>query len=61
MAGDPWERAHWLAGRTGTDPVAIWEWGVVDRLATGLLLDALGMPVGADMLHAAAEISRRAG
>jgi streptomycin 6-kinase len=61
MAGDPWERAHWLAGRTGTDPVAIWEWGVVDRLATGLLLDALGMPVGSDMLHAAAEISRRAG
>jgi streptomycin 6-kinase len=60
MAGDPWERARWLAGRTGTDPVAIWEWGVVERLATGLLLDRLGLPVGTDMLAAAAELSRRA-
>ena len=61
LAGDPWERACWLADRTGTDPTAIWEWGVVERLSTGLLLTALGMPVGDDMLRAATEISRRAG
>jgi streptomycin 6-kinase len=61
LAGDPWDRAHWLADRTGTDATAIWEWGVVERLSTGLLLAALGMPVGNDMLDAAVEISRRAG
>jgi streptomycin 6-kinase len=60
MAGDPWDRAHWLAARTGTDATAIWEWGVVERVSTGLLLDSLGMPIGADMLAAADELSRRA-
>jgi streptomycin 6-kinase len=60
MAGDPWDRARWLAERTGTDATAIWEWGVAERLATGLLLDQLGLPVGADMLRAATQISRGA-
>jgi streptomycin 6-kinase len=60
MAGDAWDRAHWLAVRTGTDATAIWEWGVVERVSTGLLLESLGMPVGADMLAAADELSRRA-
>ncbi|HST67607.1 MAG TPA: aminoglycoside phosphotransferase family protein [Mycobacteriales bacterium] len=36
IRGDPRDRAHWLAARTGTDPVAIWEWGNVERLANGL-------------------------
>ena len=27
MQGEPYERARWLAHRTGLDPVAIWEWG----------------------------------
>jgi streptomycin 6-kinase len=31
MAGDPHERATWLAARAGCDPTAIWEWGVVER------------------------------
>ena len=61
MSGDPWERAHWLAERTGTDATAIWEWGVVERLSTGLLLRALGMTVADDLLAAEIEISRRAG
>jgi streptomycin 6-kinase len=60
LAGDPWERAYWLAGRTGTDPVAIWEWGVVERVSTGLIATAIGLePVGSQMLAAAEEISRR--
>jgi streptomycin 6-kinase len=29
-------RARWLAARTGLDATAIWEWGVVERLSTGL-------------------------
>lgn len=62
MDGDPWDRAHWLAARTGTDPVAIWEWGVVERVSTGLLAVGIGLqPVGEKMLAAADEISRRAG
>lgn len=33
MAGDPGDRARWLAARTGLDPVAIWKWGVVERVS----------------------------
>jgi streptomycin 6-kinase len=36
MAGDPRTRAHELAALTGLDPVAVWEWGVVERVSTGL-------------------------
>ncbi|MGK5681756.1 aminoglycoside phosphotransferase family protein [Actinoplanes sp. URMC 104] len=54
MAGDPWDRARWLAARTGTDPTAIWEWGLAERVSTGLVLTALGVqPVARDMLAAA--------
>ena len=62
MAGDPWDRAYALAARTGTDPVAIFEWGVVERVSTGLVLAGVGLqPLAAQMLGAADEISRRAG
>ena len=37
LGGDPVDRARWLAARTGLDLAAIWEWGVVERLSTGLL------------------------
>ena len=61
MTGDPYGRAEWLAARTGTDPQAIWEWGLVERVATGLALTTVGVqPVAAEMLAAADEISRRA-
>jgi streptomycin 6-kinase len=59
MAGDPRERARWLAARTGCDPVATWEWGVVERVSTGLLAVAIGLqPVGSQMLTAAEAIAR---
>jgi streptomycin 6-kinase len=59
MDGDPRERARWLAVRTGCDPVAIWEWGVVERVSTGLLAAAIGLqPVGSQMLAAADAIAR---
>ena len=58
MAGDPWDRAHELAAATGTDPEAIWEWGVAERVSTGLLLTAIDLqPVGREMLAAADRIS----
>jgi streptomycin 6-kinase len=54
LVGDPLDRARTLARRTGLDPVAIWEWGVVERVSTGLLCTRIGLqPLGRDMLRAA--------
>jgi streptomycin 6-kinase len=58
MTGDPRDRAAWLAHRTGLDPVAIWEWGAAERLATGLTLLKLGVqPVAGQMLAAADRVA----
>ena len=54
LDGDPHERARWLAAHTGLDADAIWEWGVVERLSTGLLCSKIGLqPVGREMLAVA--------
>lgn len=59
VEGDPWHRCRLLADRTGTDARAIWEWGLADRVATGLTLTVAGVqPVAAQMLAAADEIAR---
>ena len=51
---DPQERARWLAERTGLDATSIWEWGVVERVSTGLLGTKVGLqPVGRQMLAVA--------
>jgi streptomycin 6-kinase len=51
LENDPHERARWLAARTGLDAVAIWEWGVVERVSTGLLGTKVGLqPVARQML-----------
>jgi streptomycin 6-kinase len=58
LAGDPAGRARWLAALTGLDPVAIWEWGVVERLSTGLLCTRIDLqPLGADTLRAAEAVA----
>ncbi len=58
MSGDPMDRAHWLAARCGLDATAIWEWGVVERVSTGLLGLQIGMqPVAGQMLAAADAIA----
>jgi streptomycin 6-kinase len=58
LAGDPLERARWLAARTGLDPVAIWEWGVIERLSTGLLCTQIHFqPLGRDTLRAAEAVA----
>jgi streptomycin 6-kinase len=52
--GDLGARADWLARETGLDRTAIWEWGVVERVSTGLLATRIALqPVGAEMLAAA--------
>jgi streptomycin 6-kinase len=59
MLEEPRRRAGWLAARTGLDPTAIWEWGVVERVSTGLLATSVGLqPVGEQMLRAADAIAR---
>ena len=41
--GDLRDRAARIAARTGTDPAAIWDWGLVERMSNGLacLVDGL--------------------
>ena len=51
---DPHERARWLAARMGLDATSIWEWGVVERVSTGLLGTKVGLqPVSRQMLAVA--------
>ena len=52
------DRARWLAARTGRDATAIWEWGVVERVSTGLVCTQIDLqPVGRQMLAAADRVS----
>jgi streptomycin 6-kinase len=52
--GDPRARARWLADRTGLDAQAIWEWGVVERVSTGLECTKVELqPIGRQMLEVA--------
>ena len=58
LSGDPHERARWLATHTGLDATAIWEWGVVERVSTGLLGTKVGLqPVGRQMLAIADRVA----
>ena len=58
LRGDARERARWLAASTGLDASAIWEWGVVERVSTGLLGTKVGLqPVAREMLAAAERVA----
>jgi streptomycin 6-kinase len=58
LAADPWATAHWMADRHGLDATAIWEWGVVERLSTGLVATRIGLqPVGRQMLALADRVT----
>jgi len=60
MEGDPADRARQLAQWTGLDARAIWEWGVAERVSTGLLATRIGLqPVGRQMLAAADQIAEQ--
>jgi streptomycin 6-kinase len=51
LAGDPLAlgraRCHRLAALSGAPAQAIWEWGIIERVSTGLLLLKLGDPARA--------------
>jgi streptomycin 6-kinase len=54
LAADPLATAHWMAERFGLDATAIFEWGVVERVSTGLLATQIDLqPVGRQMLQVA--------
>ena len=55
LAGDAHKRARWLAERTGLDATAIWEWGVVERVSTGLLGTKFDLQPGARLMLAVAD------
>jgi streptomycin 6-kinase len=58
LDNDPHERARWLAARTGLDATSIWEWGVVERVSTGLLGTKVGLqPVSRQMLAVADRVA----
>lgn len=51
LDGDPFDRARWLAERCQLDATAIWEWGVIERVSTGLMATQVGLqPLGDQML-----------
>ena len=61
MQGDPRARSRWLAQRTELDEQAIWEWGVVERVSTGLIAHEIDLqPEARNMLHAADRIAAEA-
>jgi streptomycin 6-kinase len=58
LVGDPRARARWLARRCNLNATAIWEWGVVERVSTGLLCTQIDLqPVGRDMMAAAEQLA----
>jgi streptomycin 6-kinase len=58
LRGDPFARARRLAAFSGLDATAIWEWGAIERVSTGLLLTKIDLqPVGRAMLAVADRVS----
>ncbi len=58
LRGDPRERARWLARRCGVNAEAVWEWGVIERVSTGLLGTKVGLqPVARQMLTVADHVA----
>lgn len=60
LGADPHERARWLARRCDLDAEAIWEWGVAERVSSGLLCTQIGLqPTGREMLRTAEAVAER--
>lgn len=58
LEGNAFDRASWLACRCHLDAVAIWEWGVVERVSTGLLCTQVDLqPIGREMLATAEHLA----
>ena len=54
-----WRGPSCSAARTGLDATAIWEWGVVERVSTGLLGTRVALqPVARQMLATADRLAK---
>lgn len=61
LAADTRATADWMADRCALAADAIWEWGVVERVSTGLVATKIGLqPAGAQMLAAADRVASEA-
>lgn len=59
LDGDLHERARWLAARTNLDADATWDWGIVERVSTGLLGTRVGLqPIARQMLAVADQLAQ---
>jgi streptomycin 6-kinase len=56
LDGGSWDRAHWLATRTRLSAVAVWEWGLVERVSTGLLGTKAGLQPASRTMLAVADL-----
>jgi streptomycin 6-kinase len=57
---DPRTHARWLAAHTGRDETAIWEWGFVERVSTGLTCARLELqPAARELLGDADRLALR--
>ena len=57
LNGNARDRAQWFAKRCDLGATAIWEWGVVERVSTGLLCTQVDLqPVGREMLAVAEKV-----
>lgn len=52
---DPRARAQWLADFCHLDVTAVWEWGAVERVSTGLLCTRVGVQPGGGTMLAVAD------
>jgi len=58
LPGREHERAAWLAARSGLDAESVWEWGVVERVSTGLLCVQVDLqPMAGEMLAVADRVA----
>lgn len=58
LAADPFATAAWMAQRCGVDAAAVFEWGVIERVSTGLLATQIELqPVGRQMLAVAEQLA----
>jgi streptomycin 6-kinase len=53
-----WHRAYSLARSVGVDPMAVFEWGIIERISTGLLCTEIDLqPIGRELLDVADELA----
>jgi streptomycin 6-kinase len=55
LGDDLWERTERLASRTGVDATAIWEWGTIHRVVSGVYACSIGFQPFGDLLLAEAD------